>query len=359
MFGRQGGIVGMTPEEMMNRAPIFTIICTAVLASAAPSHAQDAVASFYKGKTVYMVIGSAAGGGFDTYGRLVARHIGKHIPGNPVVVPQNMPGAGGSAAANHVGAQDGSFIGAVHPAVIMDPVLGDRTKIKHDITRINWIGSANADTYVCVLRADAKVKTFADALTTEVILGASSDAASTREFPSLLNNVLGAKFKLVSGYAGNREVMLAVDKNEVQGICGAGWSSVSAVRPQWFKDGTVKVLAQENIDGHPDLNKQGVPRTIDFTKTPEQKQILELYYSQETFGRPYMMGAGVPKDRVEAVRAAFAATMKDPDLLGEAAKLNLDVDALDGQQLQAIVEKISNVDPAVIEKTKKALGYEK
>ncbi len=341
---------------------ISGLLAGIALTSAVPAAAQDAIAQFYKGKTVYVVIGSAAGGGFDTYGRLVARHIGKHIPGAPVVVPQNLPGAGGSAAANHVAtvaAQDGTFIGAVHPAVIMDPVLGDRTKIKHDVTRINWIGSANADTYVCVLRADAKVKTFADALNTEVIMGASSDAASTREFPTLLNNVLGAKFRLVSGYTGNREVMLAVDKNEVQGICGAGWSSVLAVRSQWFKDGTVKVLAQENIGGHPDLNKQGVPRTIDFAKTPEQRQILELYYSQETFGRPFMMGADVPKERVEAVRTAFTATMKDPELLGEAQKLNLDVDALSGKELQAIVEKIFSMDANVVAQTKKALGYEK
>ena len=334
----------------------------AVFGAAVPATAQDAVAQFYKGKTVYVVIGSAAGGGFDTYGRLVARFIGKHIPGSPTVVPQNIPGAGGSAAAYHVSsvaAQDGTFVGAVHPAVIMDPVLGDRSKVKHDVTRINWIGSANSDTYVCVLRADAKVKTFADAMNTEVIMGASSDAASTREFPTLLNNVLGTKFKLVAGYTGNREVMLAVDKNEVQGICGAGWSSVLAVRPQWFKDGTVKVLAQENISGHRDLNKQGIPRTIEFAKTPEQRAILELYYSQETFGRPFMMGADVPKDRVEAMRAAFSDTMKDPDLKAEAQKLGLDVDALSGAELQAIVQKIFSMDPGVVAQTKKALGYEK
>ncbi len=348
------------------KAVSTTLRTLAVLAAAGltagAAVAQEQIAQFYKGKTVYVVIGSAAGGGFDTYGRLVARHIGKHIPGNPNVVPQNMPGAGGGAAANHVGTialQDGTFIGAVHPAVIMDPILGDRTKIKMDVTKINWIGSANSDTYVCVLRADAEVKTFAEAKDKQVILGASSDAASTREFPTLLNNVLGTKFKLVSGYSGNREVMLAVDKNEVQGICGAGWSSVLAVRSQWFKDGTVKVLAQENIPGHPDLNKGGVPKTIDFATTPEQRQIMELYYSQEIFGRPYMMGPDVPKDRVEAVRTAFAAAMKDSELLAEAKKLNLDVDSLNGAELQALVQKIFTVDQAVVERTKKALGYEK
>ena len=305
----------------------FGLALSLLLTGPALAQAQDSVAQFYKGKSVYVVIGSAAGGGFDTYGRLVARHIGKHIPGNPNVVPQNMPGAGGSAAATHVAtvaAQDGTYIGAVHPAVIMDPVLGDRTKSKFDVAKLNWIGSANSDTYVCVLRSDAKVKTFADAQATEVILGASSDAASTREFPTLLNNVLGTKFKLVAGYSGNREVMLAVDKNEVQGICGAGWSSVLAVRSQWFTDGTVKVLAQEN-----------------------------------TFGRPYMMGQNVPKDRVEAIRRAFVQTLKDPELLAEAKKTNLDIEILDGPSLQKIVENIFALDQGVIDKTKKALGYEK
>jgi tripartite-type tricarboxylate transporter receptor subunit TctC len=349
-------------ERSMAKITKLSLACSLLFTSASFAQAQEALAQVYKGKTVYVVIGSAAGGGFDTYGRLIARHIGKHIPGNPNVVPQNMPGAGGSAAATHVAtvaAQDGTYIGAVHPAVIMDPVLGDRSKSKFDVTKLNWIGSANSDTYVCVLRADAKVKSFADAQSMEVILGASSDAASTRDFPTLLNNVLGTKFKLVAGYSGNREVMLAVDKNEVQGICGAGWSSVLAVRSQWFKDGTVNVLAQENIAGHPDLNKQGIPKTIDFAKTPEQKQILELYYNQETFGRPYMMGQNVPKDRVEAIRAAFIMALKDPDLLAEAKKSNLDIEMLDGAALQKIVENIFALDQSVIDKTKKALGYEK
>lgn len=201
------------------KAHSFIMAALAVMCAwSSASYAQEDVASFYKGKNIFVVIGSAAGGGFDTYGRLVARHIGKHIPDQPNVVPQNMPGAGGGAAASHVAQvapADGTYIGAVHPAVIMDAILGDRAKIKVDSATLNWIGSANSDVYVyvyvCVVRADAPVKSFADAMNTEIVLGASSDAASTREFPSLLNNVLGTKFKLVAGYVGNRETTLAID----------------------------------------------------------------------------------------------------------------------------------------------------
>jgi tripartite-type tricarboxylate transporter receptor subunit TctC len=329
---------------------------------APPSYAQDNVSSFYKGKNVFMVIGSAAGGGFDTYGRLVARYIGKYIPGQPNVVPQNMPGAGGSAAAYHVAqvaAADGTFIAAVHPAVIMDPILGDRAKIKFDPSALNWIGSANSDVYVCVVRSDAPVKTFADAMKTEIVLGGSSDAASTREFPSLLNNVLGTKFKIVSGYAGNRETTLAIDKGEIQGICGAAWSSVQAIRPQWFKDGTVHVLVQEDVNGHPDLNAQGIPRSVDFASTDQQRALMKLYYSQEIFGRPYLMAKDVPSERVQAVRKAFIAALHDADLLADAQKLSADVIPVAGEDLQTLVKQIYAAEPQTIAALRAALGYQK
>jgi len=326
------------------------------------AQAQEAASSFYKGKNVFMVIGSAAGGGFDTYGRLVARYIGKYIPGTPNVVPQNMPGAGGGAAAYHVAQvapADGTFIGAVHPAVIMDPILGDRVKAKFDPSTLNWIGSANSDVYVCVVRSDAAVKTFADAMTTEIVLGGSSDAASTREFPSLLNNVLGTKFKLVAGYAGNRDTTLAIDKNEIQGICGAAWSSVQAIRPQWFKDGTVRVLVQEDVNGHPDLNKLGIPRSIDFAKTDEQRALMKLYYSQEIFGRPYLMAKDVPAERVSIMRKAFIDALHDPDLLSDAQKLSADVMPVSGEDLQKLVTQIYASKPETINALRTALGYQK
>jgi tripartite-type tricarboxylate transporter receptor subunit TctC len=350
----------MRRHQGMVRSILF--IAFMFCASSHAARAQDAMAAFYKGKNVFMVIGSAAGGGFDTYGRLVARYIGKYIPGQPNVVPQNMPGAGGSAAAYHVAQvapPDGTFIAAVHPAVIMDPILGDRAKIKFDPSSLNWIGSANSDVYVCVVRADAPVKTFADAMKTEIILGGSSDAASTREFPTLLNNVLGTKFKIVSGYAGNRDTTLALDKGEIQGICGAAWSSVQAIRPQWFKDGTARVLVQEDAKGHADLNKQGIPRSIDFAQNDQQRALMTLYYSQEIFGRPYLMAKDVPAERVAVIRKAFISALHDPDLLADAQKLSADVIPVAGEDLQQLVKQIYASSPQTIETLRQALGYQK
>ena len=257
--------------------------------AAYPAQAQDAVASFYKGKTVDIVIASDAGGGYDTYARLVGRYIGAHIPGNPTVVPQNMPGAGGATATYYISAiapKDGTAIGAIHPGSILEPILGDKRKVRYDPNTFQYIGNANSDVYVCIIRTDAPVKKFADAFTQEVIVGTAGEATSTGDFPLMLDNVLGAKFKIISGYLGNREVQLAIEKGELQGECGTSWSSVFATHPDWFKNNMVKVLVQESSVGHPDLNKMGIPLAVDFAKSPEQRQALDLVYSQEVFGRP-------------------------------------------------------------------------
>jgi tripartite-type tricarboxylate transporter receptor subunit TctC len=321
--------------------------------------AQEDVAQFYRGKTVAIVIGSAPGGGFDTYGRIVARHLGRFIPGAPNVIPQNMPGAGGIAAGRFVAntaAQDGLFIGAIHPATIMSPILGSDPKAKERIN-MQFLGSANSDVEVCIARSDAPVKTFADMLTTEVIVGAASDVASTREFATLLKSVLDARFKIVAGYTGNREIFLAMQRGEVQAACGVSYSGFSSTQATWIKSGEVKILAQEDVKGHPELNKRGIPLTTSVTKTAEDKEVLELFYSQMVFGRPYAVGPGVPADRVAALRKAFLAMLADKEFLADADKINLEITALSGDELQAIVDKIYATPPEVVERTKKALGY--
>lgn len=321
--------------------------------------ADDAIAQFYHGRTVDMVIASAPGGGFDAYGRLVARFIGRHIPGSPNVVPQNMPGAGGSAAAYYVAAvapKDGTVIGAVHPGAITDPLLGQAAKIDYDPAKLVYVGSANSDTYVCAIRSDSPIKSFTDLMKTEALFGASTDAASTREFPTFLNHVLGAKIKLVSGYAGNREVMLAIDRGEISGVCGAGWTSLLTMRPKWFQDGTVKPILQETTKGYPDLDKLGVPKAIDFATNDDQRQMMELYYSQEIFGRPFILAPGTPTDRVEAIRTAFMETLRDPDLLAQAKIMGLDFDGLSGPDVQKIVAKVYQTPRRLVDETRAAIG---
>ena len=341
------------PRKIVALVASFFACCWAL-----PVAAQDAVAQFYRGRTVTIVIGASAGGGYDTYGRLLARFFSKHMPGNPSVVTQNMPGAGGnvmSAFVANVAAKDGTMIGATYPTTILDPLIGENPTGKYDPSKLNYIGSANNDIRLCYVRTDAPVKTFADAFTHELILGATADGGATRDFPVMLNNVLGTKFKVVAGYPGTREIGLAIENGEVQGECGNGWSSLISTHPDWLRDHKVNILAQEETNGYPELNKQGVPRTVDFAKTPEQRQILELVYSQEVFARPFMVATEVPEDRVEALRKAFMETWADPDLLAEAKKINLDVAPISGAEVQALIAKIYATPPAVIAKAKDAL----
>jgi tripartite-type tricarboxylate transporter receptor subunit TctC len=229
--------------------------------------------------------------------------------------------------------------------------------MQHDASKFNYLGSATIDYYICIARADAAVKSFPDLLTTELVIGASQPGTSTRDFPALLNSMVGTKYRIVSGYPGTREITLALEKGEVQGLCGFSWSSLTAQHPDWVKNGFIRVLAQEHDKGHPALNRMGVPLTVDFAKTPENRTIMELIYSSETFGRPYMMAPGVPAERVAALRKAFMDALKDPEAVAEAQKIGLDLDPISGEELQALAEKIYATPAAVIERAKQAVIY--
>jgi hypothetical protein len=337
----------------------ITLLAAALLACcwALPVAAQDAVAQFYRGKTVTILIGASTGGGYDTYGRLMARFFSKHMPGNPAVVPQNMPGAGSNLMAAYVvnvAPKDGTVIGATYPGTVLDPLIGQNSAENYDPSKLNYIGSANNESFLCLARADAPVKTFADLFTHELIVGAST-GGSTRDLPVMYNNVLGTKFKIVTGYPGTREIGMAIEDGEVQGQCGSGWSSLISTHPEWVRDHNVNIIVQEGTNGYPHLNKAGVPRTVDFAKTPEQRQILELVYSQEIFERPFMVATEVSKERVEALRKAFMETWSDPDLLAEAKKINLGVAPISGADVQDLIAKIYATPPQIIAKAKDAL----
>ena len=321
--------------------------------------AQD-VESFYRGKTINLYIGSGPGGGYDAYGRLVARHLGKYIPGKPAVIPANMGGAGGNAVSNYVynvAPKDGTAIAATSAGSLLDPLLGDKSVLKHDPMKFQYIGSANNEVFTCILRNDAPAKTFAETLKTEVLLGVSG--GTTHDMPRALMNVLRAKFKLIQGYPGTREVTLAMDKNEVQGLCGFGYSSIKSQRPDWFREGSpVRVVAQETIKGDPELDKAGVPLTMDFAKTDEQKAILSIVYAQGAFTRPFVMAPEVPKDRFEAVRKAFAQALVDPDLIAEATKQQLQPALTTGEDLAAMIRRIYDTSPDVVDKVRKAIAQQ-
>ena len=248
--------------------------------------------------------------------------------------------------------KDGTQIGALMGGAVVEPLFGS-IPIKHDPSKFQYLGSANNDVYICAARSNSPVKSFADVLTHELITGGTSNS-STSDFPVVMNNVLGTKFKMVLGYAGSREISLAMEKHEVEAVCGVAWPSFSVTNPGWFESGVVKVIVQTHVTGHADLNKAGVPLAVDFARTPEQRAILELYFTQTIFGRPYVVAPEVPKDRVAALRQAFSDTLSDPELVAEAKKLTLDVDQVSGDELQAIVAKVYASSPDLIAKTKAA-----
>lgn len=321
--------------------------------------AQETAGAFFKGKQLTIVIGSSIGGGYDAYARLLGRHLGAHIPGNPTIVLQNMPGAGSNKAASYiygVAPKDGTVMAAIFSGAILEPLLGDKP-VSHDPSKFNYVGSANNDVFLCVARSDAGVKSFADALVRPLTLAASAEGGSTRDFPTLLNHVLGTKFHVVTGYPGSREEILAVEQGEAQGQCGLGWSSLNTLRPDWIANGTVRILAQEALKGHPTVSKLGVPLTLDFAKTAEDRQVLELVYSQEVFGRPFVLPPGVAAERVATLRQAFMATLRDPDLLEDAKTNLLDVDPISGEDVQALVAKAYATPSRIITRARDAMRY--
>lgn len=337
---------------------LLAISILALSATGAKAAEPGEIEQFYKGRTVTVLIGTSPGGGYDTYGRLLQRHIGRHIPGTPSVVASNMSGAGSAvAAANvfNVAPQDGSVIGAIFAGVIVEPLLGNPARLKFEPAKFKYLGNANKEVFVCAVRQGAAAKSFDDLLKSEVVIGATSQGGPTSDFPSMLVGTLGAKFRIVPGYPGTREVTLAMEKGEVDGACGFAWSTVSVQYPKTLTEGPFRVVLQEDLGGHPVLTAAGVPTAAKFVKTDEQRAALDFFYAQNLFGRPYVLGPGVPDDRVGALRAAFDKAMQDPELLAEAKRLNIDIIPSSGAEVQKNVEKLFATPKAVVDRVRAAL----
>lgn len=332
-------------------------VAAALFASLSSVAAAQDAETFYKGKQISVVVGSSAGGGYDTYARLLARHFGTALPGNPNVVVQNMSGAGSNRAAGYiysVAPKDGTAIGAIFPGAVLQPLLSEQ-QVGHDPNKLVYLGSANSDVYVCYVRTDAPVKTYKDILDRELIIGASNPGATTYDLPLLLNSVLGAKFKIVTGYPGSREMTLALERGEVQGACGIGWTGIEQMYPEWFSKDKVRVLVQLSNTGHPDLNKRNVPLAEALARTDDDRKVIRLVFSQGQFGRPYVLPPGVPPDRVAALRTAFLKALNDQGLRSEAEKMQLDVDPLSGDDLQKVVADLYATPPRIVDRARQAL----
>ena len=324
-------------------------IAAAALVLPSGTHAQS-VADFYKGKTVELLIGYSGGGGYDVYARLLARHMGKHIPGNPTIVPRNMPGAGSLVLANwlyNIAPKDGTAIGMIGRGTPFDPMLGIEAA-KFDPTKYLWLGSMNNEVSVCVSWHTSGVTKYEQLLQKELVVGGTGPSADTDQFPRITNAVLGTKFRIISGYPGGNDISLAMERGEVGGRCGWSWSSVISTRMNWFKEKKVHVLMQLALEKHDDL--PNVPLVVDLAKTDEQKATLRLIFARQALGRPLLGPPGIPQDRAAALQKAFTDTMKDKAFLAEAEKAKLEITPIGGAAVQKIIADSAKTDPAILKR---------
>ena len=335
----------------MRLIPTALIAAIAIAATTTQPFAQDA-APFYKGKTVTTVAGSASGGGVDLYARLLGRHFAKHIPGAPSIVVQNMPGAGSLAAARHMyslAPKDGTAMAVVLSTALFDPLMTGADLTSYDPRTFNFLGNANADTSVCITRKDAPVQSYAELFDKELVVGGTGPGSALVDYPVMEKHILGVKLKLIAGYKGSNEVSLAIQRNEVQGICGLLWSSAKQQYPDVMKpDSLVKVLVQQDTKSLPVLSAAGVPLVMTFAKTDRQKQAMEIFLQQGSISRPFFLPPGAPGDRVALLRKAFLDVLNDSELRAEAEKSSLDVMPQTGNDVQALLAKLYAAPPDLI-----------
>ena len=340
------------------RSLVLSVGALVALALAAPAGAQD-VASFYRGKTVKVIVSTTTGNGYDFYGRTVARHLGKHLPGNPTMLPQNMPGAGGITAANHfynLAERDGTVIGLLQNTVPFEPLF-DNKAARFDATKFNWLGSPNSEVSLLLVWHTVPVDTIQD-LRTHVVKMAASGAHSTPAFYGrLINELLHTKMQIIAGYPGQGEAFLAMESGEVDGYPTTFWSSLKTIKPDWVRDHQVKMLLQ--YAGEPSPDFKDVPFGPDLTDNAEDKQLFLLAANSLTVGRPFLAPPGVPADRVQALRDAFSAMFKDPDFQADLKKQNLDENQpKSGAELQAIITRMYASPAKLVARLRQVYGTE-
>lgn len=331
---------------------IRCVCALAALLAAAPLPGAFAETpeEFFRGKSIRLLISSSPGGGYDTYGRMLAKHLARVIPGQPALVPQNMQGASGKRLANfmfNVAPKDGTAIAGIHRNIPTDPILGV-PESNYDPRRFNWLASLNNEVSVCASWFTAPVKTFEEARARELIVGAQPNSDS-EVFPAVMNNMMGTKFKVVNGYPSGTDIELAMEKREVDGRCGWSWNSVVSIKSDWLQHKKINVLVQMSMTKHPDL--PDVPLLFEYAKSSEDRQALELIFARQVFARPYLAPPDVPADRVAALRAAFMAVTKDPQFLADIERQKFELNPIGGEEMQAYVARLYETPRAVVERT--------
>lgn len=338
------------------------VYCAGMLALSLGSSATraDEIADFYKGKQLQVIIRSAPGGNFDQYSRLLFNTMVKHIPGNPTYVTKHLTGAAGIQAINYVeqtSAHDGTVFSLVNNGLILDQALGLAEGMKADLTKLNWIGNMTDSNGVMVAWHTSPVKTVEEARRVEMHLGAAGASSIGTKFAAVSNNLLGTKFKIISGYPGNAELNLAMQRGETHGRAGGLWVTVKSTNPDWIAEKKVYPIIQVGLKKEPDL--PDVPLFMDLGKNADDRAVLEFLTKASAVGRPLATASGVPKARVEALRRAFNLTVKDPEFLAEAARMKAEIGPTPGEEVEQLVKDVMNTPPAVRKRAQQAMEEKK
>jgi tripartite-type tricarboxylate transporter receptor subunit TctC len=330
-----------------------TILAAAALGASTMAAQAQTPAEFYKGKTVEMLIGYATGGSNDTYARMIAQHLGSHIPGNPTVVVRNMPGAGSFLAVNqiyNVSPKDGTVIGLGAPTLALDEKLGTQG-VRFKTSELSWIGRVSPLINIVFMWKTSPIKSVADAQKTESALGGTGAGSTVSIYPLVMNNVLGTKFKLVMGYKGSNEAMLALERGEVEGHSTA-FEAVRAAKPSWLTDGSINIIAQLGLKRIKELPK--VPTAIELARNDDERNVLTAIMAASEIGISFFTAPKTPADRLAVLRRAYDETMKDPAFIGDLERLQMGLDPMTGEEVQKLVAGVSDMTPELLQKVRAA-----
>jgi tripartite-type tricarboxylate transporter receptor subunit TctC len=334
---------------------MLAIVAFASNIVAGPATAAD----YYAGKTIELLIGAPPGGGYDIYGRTVGKHLARHIPGQPTIVPKNMPGAGSARAAGFISTiapKDGTVIAGIMPGAVIGPLLDPKAEALFDPTKINYVGNANNGTRVCVSRKDSKIKTFDDTLTQKAVFGGVSTNDSTRDYGFMHKKTSGAIYDMVTGYKGTPDLALALERGEIDGFCGWDWASLKSQKPDWVRDNKINILLQVSLEPNEELTRLGVPSVFKYVKPGENRKAVELVISQQTFHRSYIAPPGTPAEQLKILRTAFVAAMADKQFLAEAEKVRIDIAPLSGAKVQEAVANLYAAPKDIVELARRAIN---
>jgi tripartite-type tricarboxylate transporter receptor subunit TctC len=315
-------------------------------------------ADYYAGKTIELIVGGGPGGGYDIYARALARHLARHIPGEPAIVVKNMPGAGSGKAAQYISTiapKDGTSMAGIMPGAIMAPLLDERSAPLFDPTKVLYIGTANSGTRVCASLKGSKIASMDDAQKVKAKFGGSGPNDSTYEYGYLHKHTSGALWDIVSGYRGTPDMALAMERGEIDGICGWDWSSFKSQKPDWLRDGKANLFMQVSIEPHPELTQMGVPSVFNYVKSEEDRKVVELVISQTIFHRSYIAPPATSPQQVEILRKAFDATMADPQFRADAEKVRVDIEPLPGAKVQEVIGNLYAAPKEIVERARKAI----